>query len=74
MWDAQKWIKGVSKGDSILFIYQLKVGDVTCSLCIVFVCLFVRKIQGDSESSFLLNLLPKHHFKHAMIAFQNCVP
>ncbi len=33
-----------------------------------------RKIQGDSESSFLLNLLPKHHFKIAMIAFQNCLP
>ncbi|XP_064383333.1 meiotic recombination protein REC114-like isoform X2 [Halichondria panicea] len=24
LWDAQKWIKGVSKGDSILFIYQLQ--------------------------------------------------
>ena len=25
LWDSKKWIKGVTKGDSILFMYRLNV-------------------------------------------------
>lgn len=27
LWEAQKWLKIVTKGDSAMFIYRLKVSD-----------------------------------------------
>ena len=27
LWDAQKWVKIVTKGDSAMFIYKLQVRD-----------------------------------------------
>lgn len=32
LWDSKKWIKGVTKGDSILFMYRLNVRYSSCCI------------------------------------------
>ena len=44
LWEAQKWLKIITKGDSAMFIYRLKVGHSTyismyIIMCVLYVCI-----------------------------------
>ena len=41
LWEAKKWIRGITKGDSALFIYKINVTvTITKQSCIMLLLLF----------------------------------
>lgn len=45
LWNGQKWIKGITKGDSILFIYKLDVCTHTCSCVLGLIIIYSSLIS-----------------------------